>query len=127
MLQIALRSLVGLSGLAALAMAVRFWIDPAGPAAQLGVGPLGDLGVSTLRADMGAFFGVAGGFAVAAALRNDARLILPPLFILGAALLGRLFTATQLGFGGGVVEPIVVEAVLTGLYAAAWFVLGRRA
>lgn len=127
MIQIALRVLIGLSGLAALFMAVRFWIDPTAPAAQLGVSPLGDLGISTLRADLGAFFGVAGGFALAAALRNEARLVLTPLFILGAALLGRLFTATQLGLGSEVIEPIVVEAVLTALYTAGWFKLGRRA
>ena len=127
MIQHALRVLIGLSGLAALGMAVRFWIDPAVPAAQLGVGALGDLGVSTLRADLGAFFGVAGGFAVAAALRNDARLVLTPLLILAVALLGRLFTATQLGLGADVIEPISVEAALVALYTAGWFLLGRRA
>lgn len=123
---IVVRSLVGLSGLLAMIVALRFWMDPALPAAQLGIGPLGPLGLSTLRADLGGFFGGAGLFALAAAIRNDARFALVPLALIGLALTGRILTLIVDGATADMTMPIVIESVLVVLYAAAWRVLPRR-
>ncbi len=125
MLSTIIRVLVGLSGLLAVVAAIRFWMDPALPAGQLGIGPLGPLGLSTLRADLGGFFGGAGLFALAAALRNDARIALAPLVLIGLALCGRALTLIVNGYTADMAMPIVIEAALVVLYAAATRVLPR--
>ena len=125
MLRTIIRVLVGVSGALALVVAARIWMDPVTPAAQLGVGPLGPLGLSTLRADIGGFFGGAGLFALAAAIRNDARFALAPLVLISMALAGRAVTAIAAGFTPDMTTPIVVESALVVLYAAAWRILPR--
>lgn len=123
MLRTIIRILVGVSGALALVVAARIWMDPAAPAAQLGVAALGPLGLSSLRADLGGFFGGAGLFALAAALRNDARFVLAPLVLIALALIGRVVTVITAGFTPDMVMPIVVETALVVLYAAAWRIL----
>jgi len=125
MLRTIIRILAGVTSALAVLVAVRFWMDPPLPAAQLGIGPLGPLGIATLRADLGGFFGGAGLFALAAALRNDARFALVPLVLIGLALAGRCVTALGIGLTDDMILPIVVESVLVVLYAAAWRVLPR--
>lgn len=125
MARIIIRVLVGVSGALAALVAARLWLDPAAPAAQLGIQALGPLGTATLRADVGGFFGAAGLFALAAALRNEARLALVPLTMIGLALTGRLITLVSLGYTPDMLMPIAVEAALVALYAAAWRVLPR--
>jgi hypothetical protein len=120
------RILIGVIGALALLLAARLWLDPAMPAAQLGVAPLGELGLATIRADLGGFFGAAGLFALAAALRNDARLVLTPLVLVGLALTGRLVTAASIGLPQPTIMPIAVEAVLVVLFVAGWRLLPRR-
>ena len=61
------RGLVAVVGVFGLFVAVRFWMDPVGPGAQLGLAALNELGYSSLRADLGSFFGVGGLFALTAA------------------------------------------------------------
>lgn len=125
MLGTVIRVLVGISGVLALVVAARIWMDPVTPTAQLGVGPLGPLGLSTLRADLGGFFGAAGLFALAAAWANAARYALAPLVLIGLALAGRVLTLAVTGYTADMAMPIVVETVLVVLYAAAWRVLPR--
>lgn len=125
MTQTIVRVLVGLSAVFGLFMAVRFWIEPTGPAAQLGVQAINELGYSTLRADFGAFFAVGALFALAAAFRNDRRLVLVPLAMFGFALTARLVTAIGHGLPQDVIPPVVVEAVFSALMFAGWRVLGR--
>ena len=120
MVQIIVRVLVGLSGALALLVAARIWQDPATPTAQLGIQALGALGTATLRADVGGFFGAAGLFALAAAFRNEARLALVPLVMIGLALSGRLLTLAMLGLSQDMIMPIAVEAALVALYAVGW-------
>lgn len=121
--QLVFRILVGISGALAVLIAARIWMDPAAPTAQLGIQALGPLGTATLRADMGGFFGAAGLFALAAAIRNDARFALPPLVMIGLALSGRFVTVLSIGLTQDMIMPIAVEAVLVVLYFAAWRVL----
>ncbi|MFZ3006507.1 MAG: hypothetical protein WA047_10040 [Phenylobacterium sp.] len=122
MLRLLPRLLVGALGVLALIGALRIWIDPAVPAATLGLSPIGGLGLATLRADVGGFFGGMGGFALAAAIRNDRRLVTVPLVLVSLALTGRLITAAIEGLAPEMVLPIVVEAGLALALA-----LGRRA
>ncbi len=116
-----LRLIVGLVGGLALLLAARIWISPATAVAQLGVGALSPLGTATLRADFGGFFAVAGGLALAAAIRNERRLLTGPLALAGLALIGRCATALDDGLVHPMILPMVVEAVLVVVFA-----LGRR-
>lgn len=120
------RALIGVVGALALVLAAQLWLNPVAPAAQLGVAPLGALGLSTIRADLGGFFGGVGLFALAAALRNEARLALVPLVLVGLALTGRLLTAALVGLPQPTIMPIAVEAVLVVLFVAGWRLLPRR-
>lgn len=112
-----LRGLLGLVGVGGLLLALQFWLNPAGPAAKLGLAPEGALGMATLRADMAGFFGVAGGFALAAAIRNRGEWLTAPLAMILVALVGRLITVAAQGLAPEMVQPIVVEAVLAVLLA----------
>ena len=115
------RIVVGVVGLLGVLVALRIWVAPAAVGAQLGVMGQGGLGLATLRADFAGFFGAAGALALAAAVRDDRRLLTPPLLMIGLALSGRTVTAVADGLDPAQVLPMVVEAGLLVLLA-----LGRR-
>lgn len=116
-----MRIVVGLIGVAAVLLALRIWVAPAAVGAHLGVAGQGGLGLATLRADIAGFFGAAGALALAAAVRDDRRLLTAPLLMIALALSGRLATIVADGLDPLQVPPMVVEAVLLVLLA-----LGRR-
>lgn len=107
-----LRILVGIIGVLALLVAIRLWIAPAEPAAQLGLQAVGRLGLATLRADVAGFFAVGGLFSLLAAVRGDGRLLTPPLALLTLALAGRVLTVVIDGYAPEMLPPMVVEGVL---------------
>ena len=116
-----LRGLIGLIGVLGLLMALRIWMAPAAAAGKLGLVGQGALGEATLRADVAGFFGVAGGLALYAAIRNRASLLTAPLLLIGAALAGRIVTLAASGPAPEAIPPMVVEAVLVLILGA-----GRR-
>ncbi|MFN3524126.1 MAG: hypothetical protein ACK4YQ_17920 [Phenylobacterium sp.] len=118
-MRLLLRVLVGLAGAAALLLAAQFWLNPLQPAARLGLDAQGALGIATIRADIAAFFGAAGLFALAAAARAEARLMTTPLLLVALALAGRVVTVVDRGFTPEQGPPMVVEAVLVALFALA--------
>jgi hypothetical protein len=115
------RLMVGLVGLLAVLGAVQVWVAPAAFAGRLGLSAVDSLGLATLRADIGGFFGVAGALALAAALRDRRSLLIAPLIALAIALVGRLVTLAIAGYSPNMLPPIIVEAVLLAILA-----LGRR-
>ena len=126
MIKTVLRILVGGVGIVALALALRIWIDPAAPAALLGLAGRGALGLASLRADVGGFFAVAGLLSLAGAVRDDRRLLTAPALLAGLAIAGRLITVIVAGLTPDQVMPIVVEAVLVVLLTAGRRTLGAR-
>ncbi len=122
-----LRSLVGIIGGLAVMIAARLWIDPTTTGGTMGLIGVGTLGQATLRADVGGFFGAAGAFALVAALRNDGRLLTPPLVMIALALGGRLVAAAVNGVDARATPSIVIEAVLLAALAAGWLKLPRGA
>lgn len=122
MIRTALRVLVGLVGVLALLIALRLWIDPTAPAAQLGLTGNGLLGQATLRADVAGFFGAAGLLSLLAAWLGQARLLTAPLLLITLALTGRLITVVISGYAPEMLQPMVIEAVLLAILLA-----GRRA
>lgn len=118
-MRMALRVLVGVAGLLFVFLGLQFWLNPAALAGKLGVSPVGELGLATIRADMAAFFGVGGGFALAAAFRGERKLLTTPLVLVAVALVGRVVTVAVSGLSPEMVQPMVVEAVLVGLFGLA--------
>jgi hypothetical protein len=125
-MKLVLRGLVGLAGLLALILALQFWLHPALPAARLGLSPIGDLGLATIRADMAGFFGAAGGLALFAAIRGEGRLLTAPLLMIAIALTGRVITVAVNGWSPELGQPMVIEAVLVVLFAAGRRLMGSR-
>lgn len=122
MIRMALRVLVGLVGVLAVLIALRLWMDPVAPAAQLGLTGNGGLGLATLRADVAGFFGAAGILSLLAAWLGQARLLTAPLLLITLALTGRLITVVVSGYAPEMLQPMVIEAVLLVILLA-----GRRA
>lgn len=114
------RGLVGLVGLLMVAIALRIWTQPQVFAATLGLGADSLVGVASLRADLGGFFGGGGIFALLAALRADRRWLAPALILLGLALTGRVISFVASGGGVPQVPPMIVEALLIAILAMGW-------
>lgn len=111
MLKNIVRTIIALQGAVALLIASQTFIQPDKLAEQLGYSLIGELGVSSFRADIGGFFAMAGLFMLLAAWRADRQLVLPPLVLAGLALSARLATLAETGFVPEVIQPISVEAV----------------
>jgi len=115
---IVIRALVGIAGVLAMVVALGFWFTPDVLAEKFGVAPQGGLGYSTLRADFGALFVGVGAFAIAAAVRNNARLLTAPLLLIGIGFAGRVLTVALSGYEPSMLQPMVTEIVLITLFAA---------
>jgi hypothetical protein len=120
-LQNILRVVIGLFGILFIVLAFGFVLDPVQAAAKLGVGPLGPLGLATLRGDFVGFFGAGGILSVAGAVRNDARYLAAPLLLVAMTLAGRLVTIAVSGYDAAMGPPMLVEALIVLA-----LVLGRR-
>lgn len=120
------RLLAGIAGLLAVVIALGFWINPDLLAVKFGIAPQGPLGFSTLRADFGALFAGTGVLAIAAAVRNNARLMTAPLLLIGFGFAGRLLTIALSGYDASMLQPMTVEIVLIAIFAAGRRVLPAR-
>lgn len=110
----------GLIGVLFLLVALRIWIDPPAVGQTLGIAAQGPVGLATMRADMGGFFGAAGGFALWAAIRRRRVWLLPPLVLLTIALAGRALTLAVGGLSIVQLPPMVVEALCVAVLVWAW-------
>lgn len=124
-MQLLVRIIVGLAGLISVLLGARFFQDPAAAATLLGVTPAGELGIATLRGDFGAFFGLCGILALAAAIRNSAALVTAPLLAIVIALAGRIVSYALEGGGTAVLQPMLVELTLLIVFGLGRATLGR--
>jgi hypothetical protein len=124
-MQLVLRVLVGIAGLLGVLVAARMWLAPAEVAAQLGVAASSPLGLASIRADMGGFFGAGGLFALAAAIKGRGGMLLPSVVLVGLALTGRLVAVVINGFVPEMGAPMAIEAALLVLFVAGWKWLPR--
>ena len=90
MLNKAVRVIAGLFGLMLFVMGLRWLVDPAGAAVGIGMPVLDGLARSSQIGDLGAFFIVAGGFALLGAITRNAALLVAPAALVGVAALFRL-------------------------------------
>ena len=108
----ALRIALILGGALLLFMASGFLLDPATAGADFGIEAPGPHGLTSIRADMTAFFGVGGACLIWGALRAR-----PDPLLIGAALMlvtlvARLVSLVEFGSFEGYIIPMVVELVL---------------
>ena len=126
MLTIIARIVLALQGAAALFVAANVWLDPVRVGAGLGLSPLGDLGLATLRGDLGTLFASSGIFMLAAAALTDRRLIVPPLIFTSVALAGRTLSLGLTDYAPELIPPMIVEGVTIALLVAAYVILARE-
>ncbi|QWC57181.1 DUF4345 domain-containing protein [Erythrobacter sp. 3-20A1M] len=117
-----LRILLGLAGLFFTYLGLAFLFAPEQQGASLGLAAAGSLGRSTLRADMTAFFVLAGGGFLYAAIRQRALALAVPMALFGIAFFGRLVGILADGATHDVLLPLTVEALMValGAFGAAW-------
>ncbi len=118
-----LTALVFLFGLFDLFMGLNFLLNPAETALGFGLSANGVQGLSTLRADFTAFFGVVAACMMIGAWRRNADLLLVPVAVMGVAVLVRGVSLVLDGTYPGWQVPMTVEALHVVLLVAAWRVL----
>lgn len=106
-----LRALLFLGGLFYVLMGIGFLLDPVGSGADFGIAPQGVMGLASIRADMTAFFIVAGGCLIWGAWARKGDPLLVSAALMGTALLGRIVTLATDGAHDGFILPMIVEAV----------------
>jgi len=108
---ILLRSLLLLGGIFFALMGIGFLINPISSAADFGLAPQGTLGLASIRADMTAFFMVAGGCLIWGAWARKGDPLLVTAALMAFALLGRIVTLMANGPHDDWWVPMVVEAI----------------
>ena len=122
-MRLILTALLFLFGLFNLLLGVGFLVDPVGLGTNFNLSPVGVGGMAVLRADMTAFFLVAGGCQLWGGWKRNGDLLLIPALLFGIACTGRAVSAALDGTYPGFATPMVVEAVQVLLAVAAWRVL----
>ena len=112
-------------GLFYLFVGAGFLVNPVAAAADFGLAAQGPHGLSTLRADMTAFFYIGGGGMIWGAWkrRGDPLLISAALF--AVAFIGRCVSLVADGSYTNWIAPMVVEAVTVLLCLVGWWFLPR--
>jgi len=119
-MRLALTALIFAIGLFDLFMAASFLFNPLTVAQSLGVVPIASAGISTIRADFTAFFGVAGVAMLWGAWRRNADLLLVPMLLFGVSFAARAFDLLATGPYPGWPVPMSVELVEFVLLLAGW-------
>lgn len=122
-MRLILTALIFLFGLFDLVMGLNFLFNPAATAVGFGLQPLGAQGLSTLRADFTAFFGVIAVCMMLGAWRRNGDLLLVPAALMGTAVAVRAASLVLDGPYPGYIVPMLVEVLHVALLVAAWRVL----
>ena len=117
---IVLRILVALFALLLLAMGVQALFTPAAMAAGFGIEPLGNHGLNTVRADLGAFFLGTGALLALGLLRGWTLFLLAVALMMAIAATGRLLGFVLDGASQGTLVPLAVELAMVVLLPVAY-------
>ena len=122
------RILAALAAIFGLVLGLGFLVDPVRFGTAFFLSPNGIPGLAVLRADMCAFFLTGGLLAAAAALRQNAALLIAPILLFAIAITGRTVSLIIDGVTPGAFVPMAVEGffVISLLYAYRTFA-GSRA
>ena len=105
-----LTAVLMLGGIAFVLIGLGFLIQPDNSATGFGLAARGAQGLSTLRADMTAFFLVAAVCLIWGAWKRNGELLLVPAALFGIAFTGRLVSAVADGATPQFWLPMLVEA-----------------
>lgn len=122
-MRLVLTALIFLTGLWDLFLAISFLTGPEQAATGFGVAATGVGGVSTIRADFTAFFGIGALCMMWGAWRRNAELLLVPALLFGTSFVGRAINLVLTGAYPGWQVPMAVEAAHVVLMLAAWRML----
>jgi hypothetical protein len=107
-------------GLLSLTTMFNIWFNTTNAVAPMGI-EAGDLITrATARADIAGLFGGIGILALWAAWRTDRAALTGAILLSGMAFAGRWISVLIDGVGAGVWPPIIVEAIVIGLFALAY-------
>lgn len=110
-MRILLTALIFVGGLFYLVTGLGFLVDPVNSGTTFGLKAAGPDGLSTMRADMTAFFVIGAVCMLFGAWRRNGDVLLVPAGLFGIALLGRIVSVAADGTEPGFWLPIAVEAV----------------
>jgi len=122
----AVRIIIALWGIIFFAIGVRTLFDPDAVMAQFMLSPIAEMGRSSIRADLGAFFMVAGGAALFGLAPKQHHWLLTSLALLGIALLGRAIGLANGGLTPQIADAMLVEAISCALLITAFVFLQRQ-
>lgn len=118
-MRLVLTALIVIAGLFDLMLGIGFLVQPESSGATFYLRPVGDGGLAVLRADMTAFFAVAGGWMIWGAWKRNGDLLLVPAALFGIAFAGRLLSVAVDGAYPQFWLPMCVEAAHVALLLAA--------
>lgn len=110
-----LTAILMLGGIAFVLIGCGFLLQPEGSAGGFGLAASGAQGLSTLRADMTAFFVVGGAAMIWGAWQRNGELLLVPAALFGIAFTGRAVSLFADGFYEGWWTGMTVEALVVVL------------
>ncbi|GAA4044230.1 DUF4345 family protein [Parerythrobacter jejuensis] len=126
-MRLVLTALLFVGGLFYLFMGTGFLLDPATSGGDFGLKPDGAQGLSSIRADLTAFFWVAGGCMIWGAWKRNGDPLLASAALMGVALLGRVVSILIDGSYAGWQAPVLVEAATVLLCLTGWKLLPHHA
>ncbi len=125
-MRLILTALLFIAGLFFVFLGIGFLLTPASSGQGFGLTTSGVEGLATIRADMTAFFIVAGGCMIWGAWRRRGDPLLISAALFGLAFIGRAVNAIAAGPHDGFWAPMLVEALAVILCLAAYRMLPHR-
>lgn len=126
-MRLALTALLFVGGLFYVFMGIGFLTDPAVSGGDFGLTPDGAQGLSSIRADLTAFFWVAGGCMIWGAWKRNGDPLLASAALFAVALLGRTVSIMADGSYAGWQAPMMIEAATVILCIMGWKLLPHHA
>ena len=111
-MQLVSRMLVGVIALLLLAIGTRLLFDTSAAMIEMGLATTTELGISTVRADVGGFFMVSGLLALWGAASLNRNVLWPVQLMMVFALLGRVVTVFVDGAAAAGVVQMGVEVLI---------------
>lgn len=122
-----MRAALFTGGLLFVLLGIGFLLDPAANGADFALAPVGAEGLATIRADMTAFFVVAGGCMLWGAWKRNGDLLLVSSALFAIAFIGRAINAVAVGTYDDWWIPMSVEALAVVVTLVGSRVLPHRA
>lgn len=126
-MRLILTALLFVAGLFFVFLGIGFLLTPASSAEDFGLVTSGVEGLATIRADMTAFFIVAGGCMIWGAWRRKGDPLLISAALFAVAFVGRAVNAIAVESYDGFWAPMLVEALAVALCLAAYRMLPHQA